>query len=86
MGEGLEIQPDALRITEYEMVPALRGQRYGVQLLGQAVQYARTRGREKVVLACPEQMRGYFAKYGFVPAGADMAMDLRRIIRDIPEI
>ena len=82
----MAVEPDALRVTEYEIVPALRGQRYGVQLLGQAVQYARTRGREKVVLVCPEQMRGYFAKYGFVPAGADMAMDLRRIIRDIPEI
>ena len=83
---AVEVEADALRITEYELVPSLRGQRYGIQLLGQAVQYARKRDREKVVLACPETLRGYFAKYGFAPAGEDMAMDLRRIIRDIPEI
>ena len=76
----------ALRVTEYEMVPALRGQRYGIQLLGQAVQFARTRDREAVVITCPESLRGYFAKYGFVSSGLDMVMDLRRIIRDIPEI
>jgi len=83
---AMEVGPDALRITEYELVPNLRGQRYGVQLLGQAVQYARKKGREKVVLTCPEPLRGYFAKYGFVSSGKDMVMDLRRIIRDIPEI
>ncbi|MDE6998157.1 MAG: GNAT family N-acetyltransferase [Oscillospiraceae bacterium] len=83
---SMETGPDALRITEYELVPGLRGQRYGVQLLGQAVQYARAKGREAVVLACPETLRGYFAKYGFVPSGQDMAMDLRRVIREIPEV
>jgi len=76
----------ALRITAYEIIPALRGQRYGIQLLGQAVQYARVRNREAVVITCPESLRGYFAKYGFVPSGLDMVMDLRRVIRDIPEI
>lgn len=79
-------EPDAMRITEYELIPPLRGQRYGIQLLGQAVQYARARGREKLILTCPEGIQGYFAKYGFAAAGADMSLDLRRVVRDIPEI
>jgi len=83
---SMELGLDALRITEYELLPNLRGRRYGVQLLGQAVQYARKKGRETVVLTCPDSLRGYFAKYGFVPCGTDLVMDLRRIIRDIPEI
>lgn len=80
------VEQDALRITEYEIIPSLRGQRYGIQLLGQAVQYARKRDRERVVLTCPESLSGYFAKYGFVQSGGEMMMDLRRIIRDIPEV
>lgn len=83
---ALALEPEALRVTEYELVPPLRGQRYGVQLLGQAVQFARTRGRETLVLTCPENLRGYFAKYGFVSAGGDMVMDLRRIVREIPPL
>ena len=83
---SVELEPGALRITEYEMVPALRGRRYGVQLLGQAVQYARSRDRETVVIACPEALEGYFGKYGFVPHGEELAMDLQRIVRDIPEV
>ena len=83
---AMVVEPDALRITDYAVIPALRGQRYGIQLLGQAVQYARTRDREKLVLACPEELKGYFCKYGFVPAGEELVMDLRRVVRDIPEI
>ena len=83
---AMDVEQLALRITAYEIVPALRGQRYGIQLLGQAVQYARTCGRETVVVACPEPLRSYFAQYGFVPSGTDMVMDLRRIVRDIPGI
>ena len=83
---AMSIEPRALRVTDYEIVPALRGQRYGVQLLGQAVQYARAHDREAVVMECPEPLRGYFAKYGFTAAGSGMVLDLRRIIRDIPEI
>lgn len=83
---AVALEPDVLRITEYEMVPGLRGQRYGVQLLGQAVQYARAHGRETLVLTCPEALRGYFAKYGFVSAGGEMTMDLRRMVREIPPL
>ena len=83
---ALEARPEAMRITAYEMIPALRGQRYGIQLLGQAVQYARARGQEALTIACPEEMKGYFCKYGFVPQGEELVMDLRRIIQDIPEI
>lgn len=82
----MNVERCALRITAYEMVPALRGQRYGIQLLGQAVQYARSRDREMLALSCPEALRGYFVKYGFVPSGTDLVMDLRRVVRDIPEI
>lgn len=83
---SMALEPEALRITGYRMVPALRGQRYGIQLLGQAVQYARTQGRETVVIDCPEDLRGYFVKYGFAPCGDGLALDLRRIIREVPEL
>ena len=83
---SVALEPSALRVTEYEMVPALRGQRYGIQLLGQAVQYARKKERESLVLTCPEPLKGYFCQYGFVPSGEELVMDLRRIVRDIPEI
>ncbi len=83
---SMALEPEALRITDYQLVPALRGQRYGIQLLGQAVQYARTQEREALVLRCPEELKGYFAKYGFVSSGAEMVMDLRRIVREIPSL
>jgi probable phosphoglycerate mutase len=83
---SMSLEPEALRITDYQLVPALRGQRYGIQLLGQAVQYARTQGREVLILRCPEELTGYFAKYGFVSSGAEMVMDLRRIVREIPSL
>ena len=86
---AFHLDPGALRITEFEIIPDLRGQRYGVQLLGQAVQYARRKGHEDVVLTCPESLAGYFALYGFAETGRDgesvhMTMDLRRVIRPIP--
>ena len=83
---SMRLEPEALRVTEYQMVPALRGQRYGVQLLGQAVQYARAQGRETLVLRCPEELTGYFCKYGFAHTGEELAMDLRRIVREIPDL
>ena len=89
----LSVRPEGemLRIDGYEMLPALRGQRYGVQLLGQAVQYARRIGRETLVLTCGEALSGYFALYGFAVTdrqGADveMKMDLRPTVREIPEL
>lgn len=83
---SMRLEPGALRITDYQMVPSLRGQRYGIQLLGQAVQFARAQGREDVVVRCPEEVRGYFVKYGFAPDGQDLRLDLRRVVREIPEI
>lgn len=87
----LAMAGEAVRIERYEMVPALRGKRYGVQLLGQAVQYARARNREALALTCPRGVAGYFAKYGFATlaeAGdvVEMVMDLRRVVRDIPDV
>ncbi len=83
---GTSLEPGALRVTDCEILPALRGRGYGVQLLGQAVQYARSRGRERLVLSCPPELAGYFARYGFVKAGDAMVMDLRRVVREIPEL
>ena len=80
-----------LRITDFAVIPTLRSQRYGAQLLGQAVQYARRKGLEDIVLTCPEELAGYFAQYGFVRTGCstvgiEMKMDLRLVIREIPEV
>ena len=80
----------ALRITEFEITPSLRGKRYGVQLLGQAVQFARRKEREDLLLTCPDALAGYFAQYGFTETSrrdgnVDMTMDLRRVIREIPD-
>lgn len=75
---------DAMRVTSYVIDPPLRGRHLGVQLLGQAVKYARRQGLWTLVLACPQELRGYFAQYGFESAGADMTLDLRLTIREIP--
>ena len=88
---SMELEPEALRVTEYEIVPGLRGQRYGVQLLGQAVQFARSHVREKLVLRCGRDLAGYFAQYGFTEeaargGGAELSLDLRRVVRDIPAL
>ncbi|MDE7243382.1 MAG: GNAT family N-acetyltransferase [Oscillospiraceae bacterium] len=84
---AVRLEPETLRITEYEIIPELRGRGYGVQLLGQAVQFARKHGRENVSLSCPEKLRGYFAKYGFAAADENlMVLDIRPIIREIPDV
>lgn len=84
---AVQLEPETLRITEYEIIPALRGKGYGVQMLGQAVQFARKHDRETVSLSCPENLRGYFAKYGFVESGGNwMVLDIRPVIQDIPEL
>lgn len=83
---SMALDPESVRITAYEILPAMRGRGYGVQMLGQAVQYARSQNRETLVLRCDQALSGYFAQYGFTRTEGDgMAMDLRRIIRDIPQ-
>lgn len=83
---AMALEPGRVRITAYEILPAMRGRGYGVQLLGQAVQYARSQDRETLVLNCSQALAGYFAQYGFThTAGDEMVMDLRRVIRDIPQ-
>ena len=79
------LEPEAARITEFELLPAFRGQRYGVQLLGQVVQLARARGREAVTVRCGAELAGYFEQYGFREKEGQLEMDLRRVIREIPE-
>ncbi len=87
----LELMPEALRITDYQLLPAFRGRGFGVQLLGQAVQFARKHGREMVAVTCCAPLDGYFKRYGFAEearAGdtVELVMDIRRVIRDIPDI
>lgn len=85
------IEDGVLRITEYELFPARRGQNYSVQLLGQAVKYARQHGCEDIAVACGNYYVPYFEKCGFVlsgcgPEGNEMTLDIRRVIREIPRI
>ena len=83
---SFRIEPTGLRITEYELLPQWRGQRYSVQLLGQAVKYARANGREDVLVSCGENMIPYFEHYGFSRAAdGTLVLDLRRVIREIPD-
>ena len=87
----MELTPDALAITRYEIVEDLRGQSFGTQLMGQAVQYARSHGREKVVLTCGEDVAPFFARLGFVETDRSaglcaMELDIRFVIREIPAI
>ena len=87
---SMELESGALRITRYEIDPELRGMRLGTQLMGQAVQYARHRGRERIVLTCGADTEAFFAQFGFLTTGGqgdrrDMAMDIRLVIREIPE-
>lgn len=88
---AMALEGRQLVITDYEVAPALRGRHFGVQLLGQAVQYARSQGRERVALRCPEELSGYFAQFGFRETGrqggqADLALDIRLVIRDVPAL
>ena len=88
---AFRVTDNALRITKYELVPARRGQNYSVQLLGQAVKYARQREHEDIVVSCGNYYVPYFEKCGFVvtqngPDGVELTLDIRRVIRDIPEI
>ena len=81
---------DALVINDYRLLPQYRGHRFGGALMGQAVQYARKNGREKLRLTCSGDLAGYFAQFGFQETerrGTDrvMELDIRMIIREIPE-
>jgi len=86
---SVEKEGGKLRISEFEIFPTFRGQRYGVQLLGQAVQYARKAGLEDLVVTAPEEFAGYFIRYGFTQlgegtAGIELGLDIRLVIRPIP--
>lgn len=80
-----------LRIMEYELFPTRRGQNYSVQLLGQAVKYARERGCEDIVVSCGADYVPYFENCGFTvtgngPEGTELTLDIRCVIREIPDI
>ena len=84
---AFHLEPDCLRIDRYELVPALRGRRYGIHPMGQAVQYARAHGRGFVRVAPPPESAGFFEKYGFARrSGGELELDIRLIIRDIPPL
>ena len=56
--------------------------------MGQAVQYAREKGLEQVVLTCTKELAGYFEQFGFVrgceiDGRCEMAMDIRLVMREI---
>ena len=81
---------DALELEDFRLTPALRGQRYGAQLMGQAVKYARRRGLERVRLLCGPELADYFLQFGFAETGRRgedrvMELDLRLIMREIPD-
>ena len=81
---SMKAEADALRLTRFEVLPHLRGQRYGVQLLGQAVQYARTLTLERVATGFPE-LNDYFKQSGFpVDGDGELVLDYSRVIRPIP--
>ncbi len=90
-GQGeFVLEPGRLRIAQLALLPPYQHKRYGVQILGQAVQFARDMGREDVVLTCSQDVAGFFAQYGFIPVrevdgSVDMTLDIRLTIREIPE-
>ena len=59
-------------IGRYWIAPAFRGRKLGLPPLGQAVQFYRARGRDRLRLRCGEESRGFFEKYGFHPVGEDV--------------
>lgn len=79
------LEPACLWIDRYEIKEAFRGKKYGIQPMGQAVQYARDHGRPCVRLTPPAELRGFFEKYGLVPQedGA-WELDIRLVLREIP--
>ncbi len=86
---SMELESGRLRLSEFEVFPMFRGERYGVQLLGQAVQYARKKGVEDLVITVPEEHAGYFIRNGFTQigccdAGVELQLDIRLVIRPIP--
>lgn len=85
---AVQCEAEGLRITDYHIDPAQRGRRYGAQLMGQAVQYAREKGLEQVVLTCAAELAGYFEQFGFVQGRemdgrCEMTMDIRLVMREI---
>ena len=57
-------------IDFYYLIPAYRGRHYGIPPLGQAVQYYRTHGRDRLRIQCTprqEKTMQYFTQYGFHP-------------------
>ena len=64
---------DAGWIGYYYLEPTMRGRNYGIPPLGQAVQFYRARGIDRLRLRCEdEKTRGFFAHYGFYPLEGDV--------------
>ena len=87
---ALCIRDGVFRIEEYMIYPARRGQHYSVQLLGQAVKYARKHEFDSISVLSPAETVPYFEKYGFVVRGktdgeTELTLDISRVIREIPD-
>ena len=82
---------ERLVITDYQIIPSLRGRRFGAQPMGQAVQFARAAGCSAVTLACGGELAGFFRQFGFAETGREgdrltLSMDIRLVLRDIPPL
>ena len=63
-----EKDPTVGWIGYYYLTPEMRGRNYGIPPLGQAVMYYRPRGIDRLrIETADEQVRGFFAHYGFKP-------------------
>ena len=87
---ALCIEDGVFRITEYTIYPGRRGQNYSVQLLGQAVKYARKHEHDRIVVLSPAETVPYFEKFGFSVTGhkdgeTELTLDISRVIREIPD-
>lgn len=60
-------------IGQYWIAPDFRARRLGIPPLGQAVQFYRAQGRDRLRLRCGDGLyRGFFEKFGFHPVEGDV--------------
>ena len=86
----LSMENGVFYLSNCEIYEGYRGQHYSVQLLGQAVKYARKHGYDEITVLCGNDLVPYFEKYGFTVNGQQgeqtkMILDIRRVIREIPD-
>lgn len=87
---ALCIENGVFYLSDCEIYEGCRGQHYSVQLLGQAVKYARKHEYNEIVAICGKELIPYFEKYGFTireqqNEKTKMILDVSRVIREIPD-